>query len=139
MTHASRREFLQAGIAASLLPFAVAAPGEGAPAGGALPPLYRVLYDERFPESVAYARAAAGRGAVVTGFAGDITEFWYRDLSLRWREEPVAIAGMTTHGPLFCLERWAWDHGLRVVARVEQASAADEGLIAWVIAPVRRA
>jgi hypothetical protein len=49
---------------------------------------------------------------------------------------------MTTHGPLFCLERWAWDHGLRVVARTEHAVATAgeaDTLISWVIAPVRRA
>ena len=30
---------------------------------------------------------------------------------------PLPIAGLTTHGPLFCLERFAWDHGLRVSFR----------------------
>ena len=141
MTHATRREFLQAGMAASLLPFAVASSSGGA-AAASEPVLYRVLFDIRFPDSVAYGREAERRGHETVGFAGDITDFWYHDLSLRWRRGPAAIAGMTTQGPLFCLERWAWDHGLRVVARAEHVPAGgDESdlLTAWVIAPVRRA
>ena len=78
----------------------------------------------------------AKRGVPVTRFRGDITDFWYRDLSLLWRERPVAIAGATTHGPLFCLERWAWDHGLRVTYRGALTGApGDEALTAWIIAP----
>jgi hypothetical protein len=48
---------------------------------------------------------------------GDITDFWFTDLSRRWKQSPVAIAGLTAYGPLFCLERFGWDHGLRVVFR----------------------
>lgn len=137
MTHATRREFLQAGVAASLLPLALPV---GRTHADAAPALYRVLYDVRFTESVAYGREAARHGLATTGFAGDITDFWYHDLSLQWRQQPVSIAGMTTHGPLFCLERWAWDHGLRVVSRAEHPATVEaDPLIAWVIAPIRRA
>ena len=95
--------------------------------------LYTVVCDERFDGSVAFANGLAKRGVPVTRFRGDITDFWYRDLSLLWREHPVAIAGATTHGPLFCLERWAWDHGLRVTYRGALTEApGDEALIAWI-------
>jgi hypothetical protein len=102
-----------------------------------------VLYDRRFTEAVAFGDEARQHGAEVLGFGGDITGFWYTDLSLRWRQSPVAIAGMTAPGPLFCLERWGWDHGLRVVSRVEHGLSEDvdsvtgerQPLIAWVIAP----
>ena len=48
-----------------------------------------------------------------------MTRFWYEDLYHRWRSGPAAIAGLTAHGPLFCLERLAWDSGMRVVFRGE--------------------
>ena len=53
---------------------------------------------------------------------------WYDDLCLRWRREPAAIAGLTAHGALFCLERLAWDQRLRVVYRGEHA-AAEHGVL----------
>ena len=137
---ASRREFLQAGIAASVLPIAVA--------GSTLAPterddrvtFYKVIFDERFPASVAYGEQWKTRGAAVDAIRGDITDLWFHDLDRQWKKQPVAIAGFTAHGPLFCLERLAWDHGMRVVSRVEQTATHDgDPLISWVIAPKERA
>ena len=88
-------------------------------------PLYKVLYDTRFAASVAFARRAAARGLAVHAMAGDMTRFWYDDLYHRWRQGPAAIAGLTAHGALFCLERLAWDQRMRVVFRGEHALAAD--------------
>ena len=144
----SRREFLKAGLTASaLLPvgaranFAIV---EGASV--ATVPFYKVLYDTRFPASVAFARRAAARGFALHAIAGDMTRFWYDDLYHRWREAPTAIAGLTAHGALFCLERLAWEHRMRVVYRREQPGAVQssrglpsESLFSWVIAPVPRA
>jgi hypothetical protein len=48
---------------------------------------------------------------------GDISDYWFHDLAPVWSTSPCAIAGLTAHGPLFCLERLGWDHGLRVVFR----------------------
>jgi hypothetical protein len=103
-------------------------------------PLYRFLVDDRFPESVSAGRVAAQQGTVVHLMrGGDVTPFWFNELSPRWNEAPAAIAGVTGHGPLFVLERLAWDHGMRVIARDElprQPGAADaEPLFSWVIGP----
>jgi hypothetical protein len=97
---------------------------------------YKVVVDRRFPDSVAFGAEMTRLGAPVHTMQGDITDLWYHDLDRRWRQGPVAIAGMTAHGPLFCLERLAWDHGMRVVLRTEHPPAADgaEPLISWVIA-----
>jgi hypothetical protein len=137
---ANRREFLQAGIAASLLPMAVA--------GSTLSPsehadrvtFYKVIFDERFPASVTFGESWKAHGAAVHAIRGDITDLWFHDLDLQWKKQPVAIAGLTAHGPLFCLERLAWNHGMRVISRIEQSSADQEGepLISWVIAPKRQ-
>jgi hypothetical protein len=71
----------------------------------------------RFPEEPAFAREAARLGASVVRIRGDVTDLWFHDLSVQWKTRPVAVAGLTAQGPLFCLERWGWDHGLRVVYR----------------------
>jgi hypothetical protein len=120
----SRREFLQIGIAASAWPLATQAARAAGFDGPALAaprtvPLYKVVYDTRFPESLAFGRRAASLGASVHAIEGDMTRLWFDDIYHRWKESPVAIAGLTAQGPLFCFERLAWDQGLRVVFRAE--------------------
>ena len=140
----SRREVLKVGLAASaMLPLGARARSF---AVGAAPPeavtLYKVLYDTRFAASVAFARRAAASGVAVHAMAGDMTRFWYDDLYHRWRQGPAAIAGLTAHGALFCLERLAWEQRMRVVSRREHAASLGEpaeALFSWVIAPVGRA
>jgi hypothetical protein len=139
----TRRDFLQLAMTAPLLPASLGLPSSDSrsdrlSAGAPRQSLYTVLCDERFAESVALAEEMSRHGTPVTRFRGDITDFWYRDLSQRWKAGPVAIAGVTTHGPLFCLERWGWDHGLRLASRQELPVAGNETLITWVIAPCRR-
>jgi hypothetical protein len=125
----SRREFLQIGIAASALPLATqAARAAGLDEPAAVPaprpvPLYKAVFDTRFAESVAFGRRAASLGVATHAIEGDMTKFWFDDIYHRWRQGPVAIAGLTAHGPLFCFERLAWDQGLRVVFRAEHADA----------------
>jgi hypothetical protein len=120
---ASRREFLQAGIAALALP--ISAHAALSPTAGkresTLPgtPLYKVIFDERFPASVAFGAEAKSLGLPVHSIRGDITDLWFHDLDAQWKRKPVAVAGLTAHGPLFCLERLAWDHGMRVVFRAD--------------------
>src|ERR1700689_1751850 len=130
---ASRREFLQAGIAVSLLPGVMAA-GASTPQTGS--PFYKVIFDERFAASVEFGAEWKARGAAVHAIRGDITDLWFHDLDHQWKKQPVAIAGLTAHGPLFCLERLACDHGMRVTSRVEQKESYDgDPLISWVISP----
>ena len=121
----SRREFLQAGLAASMLPrtipesHSVPAASETSAAMPGAHSIYKVISDIRFPQSVAFGLEAQRLGAQLVRISGDITDIWFNDLSVRWKEQPVAIAGLTAHGPVFCLERLAWDHGMRVVFRGE--------------------
>jgi hypothetical protein len=124
----SRREFLQMGVAALSLPMAAgksvaatpsANPSQAAPREPAPISLYKVVFDTRFPESVTFAEEAGRLGATVHGIRGDMTDLWYYDLDARWKKNPVAIAGLTAHGPMFCLEQLAWNHRMRVVFRAE--------------------
>jgi hypothetical protein len=119
----SRREFIQAGLAASVVPvaFPVAEPARVAsvPNIAALSShrLTHVVCDARFRCSQAVAIEAARLGLPVVSIDGDISDFWFNDLAPVWSTSPRPIAGLTAHGPLFCLERFGWDHGLRVVFR----------------------
>jgi hypothetical protein len=129
----SRRELLQIGIAAATAwPLASRAdPATGTPAAAARPirlPLYKVVYDVRFAASVAFARRATELAVAVHAIEGDMTRFWYDDLYHRWKREPVAIAGLTAHGPLFCFEQLARDQRMRVVFRAEHRPAGADGI-----------
>jgi hypothetical protein len=143
----TRREFIQSLAAASALPIgSVTRVGANSnhekrvESAVPLGPLYRFLVDDRFPESVSAGRAAAEQGTVVHLMkGGDITPFWFHDLSLRWGQAPAAVAGVTGHGPLFVLEHLAWDHGMRVTVREEHPRGPDsadaEPLFTWLIGP----
>jgi hypothetical protein len=89
----------------------------------ALVPLYKVVYDSRFAESVAFARRTRRLGFAIQAIEGDMTRFWYDDLYHRWRRGFAAVAGLTAHGPMFCFERLAWDQGMRIVFRAEHKPA----------------
>jgi hypothetical protein len=120
---ASRREFLQVGLASLALPMTAhtAFSAELFPATieGPVTPLYKAVYDLRFPASRAFASELQNLGVAVHSIKGDITDLWFHDLYARWKQGPAAIAGLTAQGPLFCLERLAWDHQMRVVFRVD--------------------
>ena len=126
---ASRREFLQAGLASLALPITARAAlsPEIFSFAGEPPsiPLYKLVFDERFAASRAFASEAKSLGAAVHGIKGEITDLWFNDLYARWKQGPAAIAGLTAHGPLFCLERLAWDQRMRVVFRAEHSYRPD--------------
>lgn len=88
-------------------------------------PLYAALFDRRFSDSRLFSWAAQQRGIEIRSISGDVTDVWYSELHPRWKESAVPIAGVTTYGPLFCLERLAWDHGMRVVYRGSHQRRSD--------------
>jgi hypothetical protein len=124
---ANRREVLTGVAAVSALPVA----GPGRAAATELHP-YKLLVDTRFAEG----RAAAARSVLpVEALAdGDVTAFWARDLAPRWRAGPAALSGVTTPDTLHCLELLAATCRAGVTVREPVG-----GLVAWTIAPIRRA
>jgi hypothetical protein len=124
----NRREFLLGSLAgggALALAAAGAARAEsGAVAGssgtarGPAPP-YRLIIDGRFEVTRGLADAARAHGVATRIIAGDVTDVWFNELALRWRAGPAPIAGLTTVGALFCLERLAWDAGMRLQWRAD--------------------
>lgn len=137
----SRRRFLQIGLAASTLPiagtvFADAPATTVASASFPRVPLYKVLFDGELAAGRAFGDEAARRGTSVYAIEkGDVTDFWFNDLDLRWREQPVAIAGLTRHGPLFIFEQLARDRGLRVVFRAEHVPSGPDAVLHRITGP----
>lgn len=104
----------------------------------------RFVFDARFAAAIEAGRAAAARGIQTSGVDGDLTSLWYDDLNLRWRQQPMTLAGVTAEDALFVLSTLAPEYRMRVVqqesvglARVPGATAGKPlSLYAWVIAPV---
>jgi hypothetical protein len=123
----SRREFLQIGVAVTAMPVASHAWSAAvAPPGTPPLPLYAVIYDGRFEQSIAFARRSEALGFSTREISGDVTSLWYNDLYRRWKQGPVAIAGLTGHGAMFCLEQLGRDHRLRSVFRSEHRPEANQ-------------
>ena len=131
-TMASRREFLQMGVAALAMPISAhAAVSEAASLYKpelSMTPLYKIVFDLRYAPSRAFAEKAERLGLPVHAIKGDMTDLWYHDLYARWKQGPAAIAGMTGHGAIFCLERLAWDQRMRVVFRADHRYLADDSV-----------
>jgi len=75
---------------------------------------YKVVFDERFAASRAFAAEVQRLGLPVHGIRGDVTSLWYDDLYARWKQSPAAIAGLTQKAPLFCLDLLARDQRMRL-------------------------
>jgi hypothetical protein len=118
---ANRREFIQACIAASAAPSTTALAWNPAIERTTRPNYFCAIFDERFPESVAFGEEVVRLGESARSIKGDITQLWFSEIDVQWRKEPMAIAGLTSFGPLFCLERWGWDADLRVVFLAEHS------------------
>jgi hypothetical protein len=121
----TRREFLQGALAASGVALSTSAFGSplSALAGGKLP-MHTAVFEPEFAASARFGAAAGRLGLRTFALDGsDITPLWTDQLMALWRRQPAAVAGLTTHMPLFLLERFGWDHGLRVVFRAEHRAA----------------
>jgi hypothetical protein len=117
----TRREVLRCGLALPALSLAAGSLPFTASAVGAAETLRleRFVYDVRFAESAAMGEHAARRGISPAPIADDLMRIWYDDLDLRWREQPMALAGITMAEALFVLETFALDRGMHVVYRGE--------------------
>jgi len=122
---ATRRDFLRAGVAVSAFPALASMKQPEAPSGRAPIPFSLTIFDKRFSAGRAFASYVEQFQAPVYGIEGDVTALWYSELSSRWKAGPVAMAGLTLNGALFCLDVLARDHGMRVVFRSEHKQVSD--------------
>jgi len=125
----TRREFLQGVLAASGFALSGSALGStlsGLAGSGAQVPVQTAVFEPEFAASAQFGAVTGRLGLQTFALEGsDITPLWTEHLMALWRERPAAIAGLTTQMPLFLLERFGWDHGLRVVFRAEHRAADD--------------
>ncbi|HJR69245.1 MAG TPA: hypothetical protein VKA43_04330 [Gammaproteobacteria bacterium] len=118
----NRREFLQTGAAVSAFAMngLVVRSAAATSAARAGTPSHKAIYDDRYAEGREFAATIGASGVPTRALdRGDITRFWYEELDRKWRSEPVAIAGFTQFGPLFCVETLAAERRMRVALRVE--------------------
>src|SRR5277367_5006992 len=128
-----RRTFINTGLMASAAVMGAVAQSRDLGASstapiGAILPLHLAIFDSRFVHCRRFGAAMNTYGVPTAGFHGDVTNLWFAGLDPVWRSRPVSIAGMTTQGVLFCLERLAWDHGMRVVYRGTHRPIAGGGV-----------
>jgi hypothetical protein len=115
----TRRQILRYGVSATALPVAARAASVVTTASSPVLSIYAAVFDARFEASKAFARRSESLGLATRAFDGDMTAVWYHDLYHRWREGPVAIAGVTARGALFCFEQLARAERMRLVFRAE--------------------
>ncbi len=122
-----RREFVQAGLAASVLPFGSrvdASDLNQAAARGPPARLHKLLVDRTIPESVRLGALAGAIADEVFIFDGDLTKLWNEELRLQWPNGPRPIAGLTAPGVRMVLEQLGRDHDARIVFSAEHRRVA---------------
>ncbi len=113
-----RRQFLKTSAASSILAMAT-------PVWSIKGPLPRLIFDSRFRLARQFGDNASAKGAEATGFAGDATSLWYGELD-RIAGTGRPLAGMTTGGVLFCLERLAAQHRMELAFHAVHPEASIE-------------
>jgi hypothetical protein len=126
----SRREFIQRGIAASVLAagpltsrLALAGSSSGKPYR-----LFKVVFDQTLAEGAAFGVEAVSRGAPARAVGSNAGSVWMNEIEPRWKRGPAVIAGLTGRASLFCLELLARDYGMGVVYRAEHSPTGDGGI-----------
>jgi hypothetical protein len=133
----NRREFIQTGAAVS----AIAASGVMARGAAAVsvprrPTLRRAVYDDRYAEGRRFAAVLGAQSVAMCALeGGDITRFWCDELTAVRQTEPVALAGFTQFGPMFVVERWATERGMRLALRAEHCAVPGGMLVHRITAP----
>jgi len=128
----SRRNFIKSTVGLSVLPLVGHAMPLAAPGGEPYTMPFRMVFDTSLPAGRAFGEEAAARGGAVIGDTGDWTRVWLKEIDAQWRREPVAVAGLTPHGPMFMFEQLARRHGMRLVfsAELVRRPAGEAGLTA---------
>jgi hypothetical protein len=127
----NRREFLLGGlaggaaVAGASLAAARACVAQSAPPPERVAPtapLYRLIVDERF--AVTHGLLDAAHPMSLERDRRRRHRRLVQRPGLRWRRGG-AVASLTTVGALFCLERLAWDAGMRLHFRVDHRCFTD--------------
>ncbi len=119
----NRRQLLKASAATMLLHTPVRAFSRTERGVGVMPSP-SVIYDTRFPETVAFAARANWLGASVRGIRGDITELWY-EMMLSGPGALGPLAGLTQESDFFLLHQICIAQGYRLAFHGEHTYHTD--------------
>lgn len=108
----TRRNILRGGLGLSLTPLLRSA--AQAASGRPNINIENVWIDSSLEAGRAFGDRAAKLGGNIIDASKDATPGLMRQLDLEWRDAPVALAGVTAHGPMFTLEMLARRHGMRL-------------------------
>ena len=85
----------------------------------------RVVFDERFAESRAFAAELYQANVVTSAIRNDVAKLWYDDLRVHLSEKRLPFAGLTDRAALFFLEELARDVSMHVIFRADHLIAQD--------------
>jgi hypothetical protein len=124
---ASRREFIQQGLTASVLtacPLGARLVLSGI--NSAAPyRLFKVIFDQSFTEGAMFGAESVRRGAPTYAIGGDPGSVWMNEIEPHWKSHPAAVAGLTGFPSLFCLELLARDYGMGLAYCAEHSPSAS--------------
>lgn len=124
----TRRTFIQA-AASTALPIATGTIGSAAASEGVAfrhDTLQAAILDDAHLAAREFGRQIGMQGVPVHSIhSGDITAAWLQTVRPLWQKRRAPIAGLTTPAALFCLEQFAFAHGLRVMFHAEHVLLAD--------------
>lgn len=109
----TRRNILQGGLGMSFLPLLRGRANASATESSLQ--IENIWADTKLEAGRAFADRANALGANVVDANLDSSRAMFAQLDLEWRTNPVALAGVTTHGPMFTLEMLARRHGMRLM------------------------
>ena len=126
----SRREFIQRGLAASVLaacPLSARLLPDGNGNDKPHRP-FKIVFDQTFAEGAAFGAEAVSWGAAVRAIGSDVGGVWMNEIEPRLKRGPVAVAGLTALASLFCLELLGRDYGMGLACCTEHSPTA-EGIV----------
>lgn len=83
------------------------------------PLIGKYFHDANLDFGRRFSTELARNGVASSGVVDNWTNVWSREIDPVWRKQPVAIAGVTQHGPMFMLTQLAQRHGMRLVYQAE--------------------
>lgn len=108
----TRRNILRGGLGLSIMPLLTGR--AAAEKSTATLNIENLWVDTSIEAGRAYADYAGKMGANIIEASGSASTNLMPQLDLEWRANPVALAGVTTHGPMFTLEMLGRRHGMRL-------------------------
>jgi len=117
--------------------FAAAPSAPPVPAKGTSPfDIRYIVTDQRYPQSLAHAKALAAQCCKTLDVSSGLTRLWQENLQPLWQQGEGAVAGLTTRAVWQCLAEQARSHALltRVLTPLGNNDGHPDNLVSWIIA-----